>query len=93
MTMLKKSVLGPALFLATALAPAAAQEESFQMSRDARVGVEIAAQGNLALKAIRAELLQSVRALRPTLPAQSMPASLPAGGIAMVATTGPRCAK
>jgi hypothetical protein len=93
---LKKSL--PVLLLAFALAPVAQAEPlpTSPMSRDTGVGFEIADQGNRALQEIRADLLRSVRAMRPTLPARPVATSvtlLPATGIAMVATSGPRCAK
>ena len=69
-----------ALLLALALAPAA-QAESNAVSRDTGVGEQIAAQGNQALQAIRAEFKAAARALMPKLPpkARVVKISQPAG--------------
>jgi hypothetical protein len=86
----------PAVVLALAIAPAA-QAGSFEIPRDTGVGLQIAAQGNLALREIRQDLLRSVQALRPMLPAQpvpvSAPALAPAGSGATSLAPGQRCAK
>ena len=83
--------------LAVVLAPAAHAETL--VSRDTGVGQQIAAQGNLALAAIKAELKAAIKAFRPVLPAThavkvSAPAteveSTPAGGAVTVAP-GTRC--
>jgi hypothetical protein len=54
-----------ALVLAFALAPAAHAETP---SRDTGVGKELAAQGNQALRTIRAEMIAALRAMKPAVP-------------------------
>ena len=79
------------LLLLLALNPAA-QAAPMTISRDTGVGAQIAAQGNQALLAIRADVKRAVRAFRPALPAQFQPVSASAGGSISVAP-GQRCAK
>ena len=78
------------------LAPAAHAGVPATVSRDTGVGLQIAAQGNQALVAIRAEVRRTIKSWRPALPAQVLPVSLPvtapAGGAVTVAPTQ-RCAK
>jgi hypothetical protein len=81
-----------ALALALALAPAANAQEA--PSRDTGVGKAIAAQGNQALREIRADLMARVLALKPKLPKapRVVKMSQPAG--ATIATgAGVRCSK
>jgi hypothetical protein len=89
-----------ALTLAVVLAPAAnaaetATRNGVTLSRDTGVGLQIAAQGNEALRQIRAELKAAARALmQPKLPgaARVVKMSQPAGA-AIVAGPSVRCAK
>jgi hypothetical protein len=80
-----------ALLIALALAPAA-QAESNAVSRDTGVGQHIAAQGNQAIQAIRAEFKATARALMPKLPsaARVVKISQPAGAT-VAAGAGVRC--
>lgn len=80
-----------ALLIALALAPAA-QAESNAVSRDTGVGQHIAAQGNQAIQAIRAEFKAAARALMPKLPsaARVVKISQPAGAT-VAAGAGVRC--
>ena len=56
------------LALAFALAPVA-HAQTDMLSRDTGVGKQIAAQGNLALQQIKADIKAAARALKPRLPA------------------------
>lgn len=86
---MNRPVVTVAVALALVLSPALHAAEA--PSRDTGVGKEIAAQGNLALEAIRAELRTALRtALRPVLPAPAarvVKASLPAGATLAVGPT------
>jgi len=84
-----------ALALTLALAPTA-HAQTGAPSRDTGVGKEIAAQGNLALQQIRADIKAAVRALKPKLPAAPRPRvvkmSQPAGSI-VASGAAVRCAE
>lgn len=81
---------------ALVLAPAVHAAVPANVSRDTGVGLQIAAQGNQALLAIRADVRRTIKSWRPALPAQVLPVSLPmsapAGGAVTVAPSQ-RCAK
>ena len=85
-----KSLLALALFTGMALAPAA---QAADINRDTGVGLLIAAQGNVALRAIRATLhlaqpdLKKVRVQKV-----SLPAPINSGGT-LTAEAGLRCAE
>jgi hypothetical protein len=92
---LKTTLAAAAIVLSVAAAPA--QAESPKISRDTGVGHAIAAQGNAALRMIRAELKAAVKFVKPAPPARpskvSLPAaSAPAGAGASIAATA-RCAE
>lgn len=81
-----------ALALALAFSPIASAQDA--PPRDTGVGKEIAAQGNQAIREIRADLMAKVRALKPRLPkaARVVKMSLPAGSTLAVGATV-RCAE
>lgn len=92
-----RSLRVASLAFALALAPVAHAETL--PSRDTGVGLLIAAQGNQALLAIRAELKRALKGMRPSMPARALPVSTPEprqdvspGGAFSVAPTQ-RCAK
>lgn len=85
-----KSVLAWALLSALALAPAA---QAAEINRNTGVGVEIAAQGNAALRYIRTALRIALPKLPNARPVKvSAPARVPLGG-AVAASAGLRCAE
>jgi len=86
-----KGILAAAAIALSGLAPAHAGEAT--MSRNTGIGHVIAAQGNLALHAIRADLKAALRLVQPVLPKHSTKVSVPTAGAAgsLAATT--RCAK
>jgi hypothetical protein len=91
---LKLSMVAAAISLSTLAAPVA-QAGQMHVSRDTGVGRLIAAQGNAALRLIRAELKAEWLAQKPALPASvhaTKVAVIPAGG-AGPASASARCAK
>lgn len=78
--------IATAAVLALSLSPVAQAE-----SRDTGIGRVIAAQGNQALVAIRAELKDAVRQWIPALPVQPAPAKVRLAGAAS-APAAVRCA-
>jgi hypothetical protein len=93
---LKLSMIAAAISLSTLAAPMAqAGQMAGHISRDTGVGRMIAAQGNAALRLIRAELKAEWLAQKPALPASvhaTKVAVVPAGG-AGPASASARCAK
>jgi hypothetical protein len=88
-----------ALTLAVALAPVAnaagpaATGHGVTLSRDTGVGLQIAAQGNEALRQIKAELrAAALKLVLPKAPARVVKTSQPAGAT-FVAGPSVRCAK
>ncbi len=81
---LKSTLLAATVALSCLAAPAASAAEAPKAPRDTGVGQMIAAQGNAALRVIRAELLPAVRSSKPALPARATrvaaPAVAPAAG-------------
>jgi hypothetical protein len=97
MSYLTASLRTAALAAALLVPPATQADDYTRISRDTGVGLHIAAQGNQALQAIRADLRRALRAWRPALPARPMTVSDPvpkkgAGGAVTVAPTQ-LCAK
>lgn len=91
---MKLSLVAAAISLSTLAAPVA-QAGQFPVSRDTGVGALIAAQGNAALRLIRAELKAQLMAQKPALPAPAHATKVggvPAGG-AGPASANVRCAK
>lgn len=87
-TILKASILA----LALALAPAAQAADA--PSRNTGVGKEIAAQGNQALAAIKAELKAALGVAKPALPAKGRVVKMSQPGGAVVALgSAVRCAE
>jgi hypothetical protein len=78
---LRSTFIAAAISLAM-LAPAAQAQAPRPSSAGASVGLTIAAQGNAALRLIRAELKAAVTAAKPTLPprARATKVSAPATG-------------
>ena len=85
-----KSTLVAAAVALSCLVPASSVAQAPEASRDMGVGMAIAAQGNAALRVIRAEMLAAIRSSKPALPARprkvSVPAVAPAGGGSIAAT-------
>jgi len=88
---LKSTLVAAAIALSFCAAPVAASEPA-KVSRDTGVGQLIAAQGNAALRLIRAEVKAAVRFMQPALPARPAKVSAPAGA-SVPMTTAARCAE
>ena len=92
---LKLSMIAAAISLSTLAAPVAQAGQFGHVSRDTGVGHLIAAQGNVALRMIRAGLTAELLAQKPFLPAPAHATNVgtvPAGG-AGPGSANVRCAK
>ena len=92
---LKAATLTLVLVLApTANATDSTTRHGVTLSRDTGVGLQIAAQGNDALRQIRAELKAAAKALlQPRLPAARVVKMSQPAGATIVASPTVRCAK
>jgi hypothetical protein len=86
-----KSTLVAATVALSCLAPASSVAQAPKVATSVGLGMAIAAQGNAALVAIRAEMLAAIRSSKPVLPAPrprkvSAPAAAPAGAGSIAAT-------